>query len=702
MAEGKVSAADVDALFASMPAGEARRALRLADALEAFGRSADKRAAAASLAAAFGARGASYPSLMRKLALYRREGVWALAPAKYRRAAAAGVAGNAAFAGHWRALVLENRRKMRPAWRRLIREFAAGEAVPGVGTWRDLYLKLRGYAPSEGEPCPWDERDPPPGWGFRNLSRLRPDAFSEAAARRGMASAKAAFLPKAAKTRVGLECCRVVEVDDMWYEQKVVYGGNLAPRRVLEFAAMDVLTAHVICRLAKPVRERADGTRETLPSRWVRYIYHYVLCVSGIPAGGCVIRGERGTARADAGFLAALEDVNRWRSAAGLGPVSFEGGALENEPLARGLPDGAAKGNPRNKPRVEQMHATLKNEMGHVLGEVGGGRGVQPEETGAMVAEASRLAAMARAAGVDPEAVKTCFLSWPEFLDASEEAHRNMDRRVNHALEGWAECGFTKGEIREPGGPWRSLPRPADMAPGQRGAVAALVKGGLAEFREVDMSPAEAWEKSRGALMPVPAYLSPAVLGEEFRRVAKVRQDLTLRFRDPDIGAVVTVEAAAGGRELARGAEYSLWINPLDAGRAYVRDLQGRYLGVAKVVRAVRADASPEELAAQLGMRQRALAAARKRLGGLAGRRLAAANARAAANLALFGEADPAADAARARLAAAELADAPELEGEVPLSLPDGGDGAPEVSDEDLAAAAAALAGARGEYDFGL
>ena len=641
-----VTTAEVDRLFAIMPGTEATRVLSFADALAVFAAAKDKKAAAKAMAARLlplGYAGLSLKSLYRKLELFRAEGVWSLVPAKYRREDVAGVAANADFIAHWQGLVLANRRKMRPAWRRLIKDFSAGASIPGVGTWRELYMRERGYLPAQGEPCPWSERNPPPGWSLRNLLKFAPDSFSLAAARRGMAEAKSRFGLTVRKTRVGLACCRVVEVDDMWYEHAVMYPGNREPQRVVEFAALDVLTGHVICHLAKPIREREDGTRETLLSAWAKYVYHYVLCVSGIPPEGCVIKGERGTAKSDAEFAAALATANAWREASGLGPISFDAGALLNAPLAKGLFNGAAKGNPRNKPHVEQMHATLKNALGHVLGEIGGGRGVQPEETAAMAAEAKRLALVAAAAGLPVEAVKTPFLSWADFSAAIQEAHADIDLRQDHSLEGWEECGFTAGEFRlKSEASFRAMPRMADLPPDQAGAIAALVKAGLAEWRERRLSPREAWEKSRAALKPLPEYLSPLVLGASLAAVAKVGANMKFRYKDPNIGVALEVAAVAGGNLLERGREYRLWVNPLDGSRAYVCDLQGRFLGVAKVLQAVRADASPEELAAQLGLRQKVLAAETRRLAPLAAKRLREANDRAAHNLAALGLPDPA------------------------------------------------------------
>lgn len=662
-----VTSTEMDRLFAMMPGEAATRILSFADALAVFARAADKRKAAAAMAARLvpvGYKGLSYKSLMRKLDDFRREGVWSLVPAKYKRDEMRGIAANGAFVAHWHELTLANRRKMRPAWAQLIREFAAGVAVPGVGTWRELYLRERGYMPGEGEPCPWSERNPPPGWSFRNLVKFAPDEFAIEAAHHGMAAAKSRFGLTVSKTRVGLACCRIVEVDDMWYENKVVYPGNTEPQRVVEFAAMDKLTAHVIWRIAKPIRERADGTRETLKAAWAKYIYHAVLCLSGIPDEGCIIRGERGTTRSDAEFDEALRLVNIWRKGQGLGEVAFEAGSLANAPVGKGLHNGAAKGNPRHKGMIEQMHATLKNELGAVLGEVGGGRGVEPEEAGAMVAEARSLMAIAGAAGVSVERMATPFLSWTAFAEAAERAHDNIDRRTVHQIEGWERCGFMAGEFRlkEEAG-WRSVPPIGEMKPETAGAVTALVNMGRAEYRERRLSPHEAWEKSKGVLKRVPDYLAPKILGSELCVVARVKPNMQFVYRDPNIGERLTIAAVAGERMLTRGAEYRIWVNPLDGDRAYVCDMQGLFLGIAKVLQAVRADATAEDLAEQLGLRQRVLSDEMRRLAPIVRRRQREAAARAAQNIAALGireeiaEDNSAADAVATKAASVDVRD---------------------------------------------
>ena len=101
---------------------------------------------------------------------------------------------------------------------------------------------------------------------------------------------------------------------------------------------------------------------------------------------------------------------------------------------------------------------------------------------------------------------------------------------------------------------WRTVPALGAMSPEEAGAITALVKAGYAEYRERRMSPREAWEKSKGALEKVPEYFSPMILGSELCVVAKVRDSMEFRYKDPNTGADLKIAAVAGGELLKRGA----------------------------------------------------------------------------------------------------------------------------------------------------
>ena len=659
-----ITKVEIDELLKLLPSDEAQRTLSFIDALKVFDRAADKKRFAAEISARLeplGYRGLSLKSLYRKLDQFRQVGVWACVDRRVaRRVSAQGIAANTLFVEEWHRRVLANRRKVKPAWRALMLDFVNGVAIPGVGTWRELYAATFGYRPAADEPCPWGESTPPPGWSLRNLMMVSPDKCSLEAARIGLGQAKIDFLPTVRLTRVGLLPCQVVEVDDMWYEHMVIFGGNARPQRVLEFALMDRLTGHVVGHLAKPVVEAADGTRKTLKSAWVRYLYHYLLCVVGVPDGGCVIKGEHGTASADDTFASALAAINAVREGAGWKPVVFRAGSIVTEPLAKGLPGVQSKGNPRHKGMIEQMHATLKNYADSIIfGGIGGGRGVQPHEAIGMAREDAALVKLAEVLPATPgSGLRFNFPTWAAFARAVDEAHRRMDERTEHQLEGWEECGFMVGELKVAGMPhWTAMPR-MEALPAERAAqVRALVASGAAEYRERRMSPAEAWASATKAakLERVSAAFAPMILGKELAHAGTVGDKLTVTVRDAETGEMYTVAAIIDGKPLPRGAKVHVWINPMDCGKAYVCDVQGRFLGVARSLPAVRADADADvaELQEQLGLRSAALADARAKLEPVVRARLRERNEAAAANLGALGVEDPV-----ARKAAEERADA--------------------------------------------
>ena len=655
--------ADVDKLFKMLPSDEAQRTLSFFDSLCVFHASTDKKRCAVEIAERLeplGIRGISLKSLYRKEnAVFvpdpnhpGRELVNLLGAADnrlVRRISGQWLALNTEFIEHWHMRVLSARRgKVKSAWRDLLLDLARGETIPGYGTWRDIYFKEHGYRPSNDEPCPYSVLNPPVGWSLRNLSGLKPDKFARRAAQIGMGQAKIDFLPTVRLTRVGLKPCQVVEIDDMWYEHYVVFGGNEKPQKVVEFAIYDRLTGYVICHLTKPVvKGWDDETRKTLKSAWVNYLYQYLFCVVGLPRDvRVIIKGEHGTASLDKQTAAVLANINATRGEDE--QIEFRAGSIITEPLAKGLPGAKPHGNPRNKGSMEGLHGTLKNIVDALcFGNIGGGRDKQPEETEAMRAEDTALMKIAETLPVAAGAnLRYNFPTWKQFMRVIDRAYEILNTREDHQLEGWEECGFMVGELKLACVDfWKSMPRLDSQPEEKQMAIRRLVASGAAEYRERRMSPAEAWDAATKAakLERVSPAFAPMILGRELAHAGTVGDKLTVTVRDAETGERYTVVAIIDGKPLPRGAKVQVWVNPMDCGKAYVADLQGRFIGVAKVQMAVRADAdaSVEALQEQLGMRSAALADAKAKLDPLVRARLKERNEAAAANLGALGVEDP-------------------------------------------------------------
>jgi hypothetical protein len=172
-----------------------------------------------------------------------------------------------------------------------------------------------------------------------------------------------------------------------------------------------------------------------------------------------------------------------------------------------------------------------------------------------------------------------------------------------------------------------------------------LIAAGAIEYRERRMSPAEAWATATGetTLERVPDGFAPIILGKDLAHLGTVSDKLTVAVKDQETGEKYTVAAIVDGKPLERGRKVLVWVNPMDCGKAYLADVQGRFLGVAKVLLGVRADAdaSVEELQEQLGIRSAALAEERKRLQPHVKARLKERAEAAAANVAALGLEDP-------------------------------------------------------------
>jgi hypothetical protein len=439
--------------------------------------------------------------------------------------------------------------------------------------------------------------------------RLKPDDFVLAAARQGMMTAKENFLPTVPRTRVGLKCCQVLQFDDAWHEVKVAWSGNKHAQRVVELSMIDVLTGFNVAFLCKPIRERPDGTKETLKQEWAGYFIAHLACNIGIPEEGTLIMGEHGTASVDSEFIARMTEATG-------GKIRFGAGSIMTGPLGAGLPCGRGKGNPRYKALLEGFHALLKNELGSVKGHIGGGRDKQPEETYGLDKQDERLRRLATALerrfpGI-AERLQLPYIPYEDYMRLVGDAYERLDRRSWHKMEGWEACGFVVGEVRHDGGAWTTL---ANLPPAQAQAFKALADAGEMEFRLRRMSPKEAWDMRKTELTRCPDVVAPLIMGKELAQKCTCDKRLQLKFSDPSTlrKDIMIAGVLSNGIPLERGKSYLVWVNPLAGEKAYIADANGRYLGIAPVLAPARID-DTESMHKAFGMRQAALSAEMKRL----------------------------------------------------------------------------------------
>ena len=690
----------------TMLGAEAVETLKLkALAVAHFMRAKDKRAAAEEIARTFGSKlkGISLKSLYRMADQYAASNcsLRSLMDGRMiRRLRSGGLAENKEFIAFWHELCLRNKRATAPAYRELFYRLKAGEVIPGFGDWRQIYASEHGgIFPSPERACPYEPgASVPKGWTLRTLTRLKPDEFALVAMRKGMMEATMEKTPDVRRTRSGLKSGRVVQIDDMWYEHKVTSPLNKKPQRVVEYAMYDVATGKIFAWLPKPVLEAMEGKLETLKSVWTRYCYAYLLGTIGVPKEGVIIQGEHGTASADNDLRVTLARISGGRIefdgkrevVAEEGSIRFGAGGILTKPIEKGFYEGRGKGNPRYKGALEGLHGYVKNELAGVLGHMGGGRDEHGEWVYGMEKADDRLNAIVKALeptrpGIGSRVIRP-FMDYFDFRAIIDLAYSRINSRIDHHLEGWDEQGFMLPEFWNAAAcAWVPVESVRNEPEVIQQAIYNSIQAGKIKVRKRRLSPAEAWDLREGDRewrLP-PSVIALEVMGPRLCRTCTCTDKLQMRYKDPSTLTDCWVNGILdGGGSLERDVSYQVWINPFEPLKAFVADMNGRFIGTAKVQEMFGYD-DIEGVKRALAVRQTALAEERKRIQPALNRMLRKEAAVAGHNATVILGEDPALSAAQKSAAAHELekADAPELED---LPGAEVGDTVEDIPTEDL------------------
>ena len=659
----------------TMLGAEAVEILKLkAAALRHFIRAKDKQAAAEEIARTFGSKlkGLSLKSLYRMADRYSASNcsLRSLMDGRMiRKLRSGGLADNKEFLAFWHELCLRNKRATAPAYRELFYRLKAGEVIPGFGDWRQIYAAEHGgIFPSPERACPYEPGAcVPKGWTLRTLTRLKPDEFALMAMRQGMMKATMETLPDIRRTRAGLKCCRILQIDDMWYEHKVAFGSNKHAQRVVEYAMIDVATGYVVAYLPKPVLENIDGTKETLRSVWTRYLYAYLLGTIGIPDEGTTIMGELGTTSADNDLRVTLamisggrvETKNGCETVAEEGNIRFGAGGILTKAIEKGFYDGQGHGNPRYKGLLEGYHGLLKNELAAVLGHMGGGRDEHGEYVYGMEKHDEQLRAIARALestrpGIGSR-LKMPFMDFFDFRAIIDLAYSRLNNRTEHKMEGWEQQGFMLPEYWNAAAcAWVPVESVRNEPEVIQQAIYNAIQAGKIKVRKRRLSPAEAWNlraDDHKNVLP-PSVIALEVMGPKLARTCLCTDKLQMNYKDPSTLCECWVNGIIdGGIPLERGVSYQVWINPFEPLKAFVADMQGKYIGTAKVQSVVSYD-DIEGIKREMAVRQTAIAAERKRVQPALNRMLRQRAADTGHNAEVILGEDPALNAAKAAEAA--------------------------------------------------
>lgn len=187
---------------------------------------------------------------------------------------------------HWQKGALNNdKRALAESWKSIIRALAAGDSIPGGGTWRDVFAKA---SPLASPPllCPWSISRPPPGWSLSSFMRHKPDAMLLQLGKKGSFAA----WNELPEVRIDLTTLRPFEwlvVDDHRMDFKVfvdVPGRGVQLVELWGLFVMDVATRMIVTFALKPRVEREDGSNMAFEHRDMQHLIAHVLATHGIPA----------------------------------------------------------------------------------------------------------------------------------------------------------------------------------------------------------------------------------------------------------------------------------------------------------------------------------------------------------------------------------------------------------------------------------
>lgn len=472
----------------------------------------------------------------------------------------------AADIAEWKTYCLRYQRDggLAAAYRQLIRDWRAGK----VATTQPL-------DPMRGHPV---------GWGLRNLRRHRPSDYQLAAMRGGRTRASD-YRPQVLTTRAGLRCGQYFVGDDVWHDHVVHWRGQRTPVRPLEASVLDLYPAFLCQWGLRPRLQRADGTRENLTEREVRWVIAATMRGYGYRAD------EIGTTWLVESGTFAIRDVIARPLQDAFG-IKVESSSIMGDKAWFGAYGAKGGGNPRFKTWLESIHSLRHNEMSALPGQVGRSRDHTPEEHKGLVKYAEKVADMEeRLALFAPELaarVAKPVQTYHEFVELCDRVYGFMNTRRDHALEGWRECGheivqYLLGNTLLDEREFLALPPPPNVEIAEWGR--SFAQRGLTRTRL--LSPAEVAAAGRKELTRLPTHGVSLILGPDLGREQCVEAG-EFTWRDPDISQgelcyFAEITTPEGRRELLRnGEKYLVHANPFWLDELCVSDAKGRFMGVAR------------------------------------------------------------------------------------------------------------------------
>lgn len=398
-------------------------------------------------------RGLSPSSLNRKYTAYLAEG-WRSLVKGYKAPSTQ----PDAFVQEVRRRAELNHRSMGEAFQQLREAWAAGESIPGYGTWIDHYAQLY---PERPIPRVWPRGFFPRGWSVDNLRRYAPSKGARTLALRGLAAAKRHF-PSIKCDPSQLRPLELITIDDFELDALCVFPGDAArglrPQigRMAGLLAIDVATRKKLVwgigqRLEREDRQ-PDGTVKTVRTGIARIdvqmLIHSLFAKYGLPDYQVTLLVENAAAAISPELQLCLETLFEGR-------VKIERtGLIEHRTLANGFVERGGK--PWEKGWIESTFNQLWNMLGGMKGYKGSNQRLNaPATLDEAVRQTKILIGQGeRALNLPPEVIAQLRLPFPSPAEAEAAfawAIQVNERRENHDYLGFRR--ITEYQIEDQAAP---------------------------------------------------------------------------------------------------------------------------------------------------------------------------------------------------------------------------------------------------------
>lgn len=492
----------------------------------------------------------------------------------------------AAFVVIWKLACEQNQRSCRQAYNELMANvhatWARGDAVPGLGTWRDQWAKKHpGLVPPQRCPPSFI----PPGCKYSNLMRYAPTKYELKSMRIGRAAA-ADLRPLVFTTRVGMKVGQYRLFDDMEHNVKVnVFGKNMSAQRPLELAGLDLFSAVRECWGIRPTIIGDDGHKQKLKQKEMLWLLADLLINKGYRADGTILGAEHGTAAIPEWLEALLYD---WTD----GAIRVARSGIQGDPVVAGTFYGRSKGNFRFKSPLESQHMLAQNMQAALPGQMGKDRNHQPEELHGRDAYNTQL--MLAAGEIEPELA--AMIQWPlyemsQYIPLAAAIYDRMDWRRDHHLEGWIQAGLIE-HLFVPLEGYEPIPMDEIMAlpEDKRAPFLNLIDADPTRYSTSQrMAPRQVYLRGVHELVRLSHWKLPLIFGRANAiDTITIPDDRTVEIEHEDLGpetlryTALMYRVDGGEQMLEPGSKFLAFVNPFDVSRMYLCTADMKVLGCLK------------------------------------------------------------------------------------------------------------------------